>query len=140
MKLGNLFTNEVVTIRPGGTFAEVTKLMESAKVGSVVVAEGDRPVGIITDRDVAMALGKNGLKPADPVQKVMTCPVVTINVHDGVCKATKVMSEQGVRRLVVLDDAGRMTGVLGFDDLLFLLGKEIHNLSLAAKPEKNFCV
>ena len=93
MKLGSLFTNEVVTASPKDSLAKVAKLMEEHAVGTVVLADGQRPVGIVTDRDLALGMGVQGHTPQVPVQKIMTCPITTIGQHEGIFKATKVMRE-----------------------------------------------
>jgi CBS domain-containing protein len=135
MKLGSLFTNEVVTAKPADSLATVAKLMEEHNVGTVVLAEGQRPVGIVTDRDLALALGVQGHSPQVPVQEVMTCPITTMGHHEGIFKATQHMQENAIRRLVVVDDVGRLVGLVSLDDLLLLLSRELNNLAASIRPE-----
>lgn len=135
MKLGSLFTNEVITASPKDSLARVAKQMEEHQVGTVVLAEGQRPVGIVTDRDLALAMGVQGHTPQVPVQKIMTCPITTIGQHEGIFKATKLMRENAVRRLVVVDEVGRLCGVVSMDDLLLLLCRELNNIVEGIRPE-----
>lgn len=135
MTIGSLFTNEVFHMPPSGTLADAAKLMDERNVGTIVIAEGDRPVGIVTDRNIALALGRKGMSPLDPIQKLMRCPVTTIAAHDGIFKATQMMRETGLRRLVVMDAAGKMCGIVSLDDLLFLLGRELNNMAQVVRPE-----
>jgi signal-transduction protein with cAMP-binding, CBS, and nucleotidyltransferase domain len=72
--------------------------MEQENVGAVVVVERERPVGIITDRDVALAVCLHGAKSFDAVQTRMTCRVDTIREDEGVYNATHKMLELAVRR------------------------------------------
>ena len=78
MSLSTLLTREPVTAAPMDSLVQVAALMERKNVGAVVITEGTRPVGIITDRDLAMAVCGHGVSPRDRVQNVMTCPVTTI--------------------------------------------------------------
>jgi CBS domain-containing protein len=135
MKLGSFFTNEVVSAAPKDSLAKVAKLMEEHGVGTVVLAEGQRPVGIVTDRDIALGIGVQGHSSQTPVQEIMTCPITTIGQHEGIFKATKVMRENAIRRLVVVDEVGRVCGVVSMDDLFLLLCRELNNLAEGIRPE-----
>jgi CBS domain-containing protein len=135
MKFGTFFTKEVVTARPGDPLAKVAKLMEQHNVGTVVVAEEQRPVGIVTDRDLALAVCARGVSPDEHVQKVMTCPVSTMRANEGIYRATQHMMELAVRRLPVVDDIGRLAGLVSLDDLLLLLSRELNNMAQGIRSE-----
>jgi CBS domain-containing protein len=122
------FAKKVMTAAPGDSLAAVARTMEEHNVGAVVVTEHHRPVGIVTDRDLALALGVRGSTPQTPVARVMAAPVETIGVADGVFQATQTMRERNVRRLAVVDDAGDLAGVITLDDLLRLLSRDLANL------------
>lgn len=134
MKLNSLFTNEVVTARPSDSLAAIARMMEEHQVGMIVLTEGQRPVGIVTDRDVALALGTRRHGPDALVQDIMTWPVTTLDENDGVFKATQLMRENAIRRLVVVDSAGHMVGIVSLDDLLILLSRELFNLAQGVQP------
>jgi CBS domain-containing protein len=135
MRVGNTFTNEVVTAGTEQNVAWVASLMEQNNVGTVVITEEQRPVGIVTDRDIALAVAAHGLSPKDRVGDVMTTPVATIERHEGVFKATKRMKENALRRLVVVDELGRVVGLVSLDDLLLLLAGELQNLAQGVRAE-----
>jgi len=135
MKVGTLSSKEVVTIGPSDCLSKVAKLMEQHNVGAVVVTQQDRPVGIVTDRDLALAVCAGRASREEHVQKIMTCPVSTVRQSEGIYKATQHLMELGVRRLPVVDDVGRLTGLVSLDDLLLLLGRELHNLAEGIRPE-----
>jgi CBS domain-containing protein len=97
--------------------------------------EGQKPVGIVTDRDLALALGADGVNPQAPVESVMTKPVRTIPDGAGIFAATQCMRDAGVRRLPVVDKEGRLAGIVTFDDLIRLLGRELYNLSEGVRRE-----
>jgi CBS domain-containing protein len=130
-----MFTKEVVTVRPGDTLARAIGLMDEKGVGAVVVVEDQRPVGIITDRDVAIALGARGSAREAPVQDVMTCPVTTMRQDEGVFRATQHMMRHALRRVPVVDSVGRLAGLVTLDDLLILLTRELDNLARSVEPE-----
>ena len=135
MNLGELFTKEVVTADPSDSIAEVAEKMAKRHVGTVVITEGEKPVGIITDRDVALAVGARGVARKDPISRIMTFPVTTISHKEGILTATRLMRADSTRRLPIVDDARRVIGLVSVDDLLVLLGVEIGNLSEAIAPE-----
>lgn len=135
-KLGTMFIREVVTARPEDSLAKVARLMEEHNVGAVVIAaDQDRPVGIVTDRDLAVAACARRVSPDEHVQKIMTCPVATMKHTDGIYKATQRMMELAVRRLPVVDEVGRLVGLVSLDDLLLLLSRELHNMAEGIRAE-----
>jgi CBS domain-containing protein len=135
MKLSEIFTRGVVTAWPEETLAAVAHRMQEHNVGTVVVVEGERPVGIVTDRDLALALGARGLSPQARAQEVMTRHVLTIPEDTGVYTATRFMREHGVRRLPVVDSEDCLVGIVTLDDLLLFLGRELHNLAEGIRHE-----
>lgn len=135
MKLSNMFTRGVVTVTPEAPLAVVAAKMRGCNVGAVLVEENKRPVGIITDRDLALALGASGVPTQTPVREVMTRHVLAIPDSSDVFAATKLMRESHVRRLPVVDDDDRLIGMVTLDDLLFYLGREVHNLAESVRLE-----
>lgn len=135
MSLRSLLNRRVVTASPKDSLAKVGSLMEQENVGAVVVTEADRPVGIVTDRDLALAVCVRGASADEHVQSVMTCPVSTISKDEGVYTATQQMMEQAVRRLPVVDQSGGLVGLVSLDDLLLLLSRELQNMAEGIKVE-----
>jgi CBS domain-containing protein len=135
MSLGALLTRQAVTVDPKESLSKAARLMEQENVGAIVVVELDRPVGILTDRDLALAVCLHGASPRDPVQSRMTCPVDTIRDDEGVYNATQKMMELAVRRLPVVDDIGRLVGIVSLDDLLSLLSRELRNVASGVRAE-----
>jgi CBS domain-containing protein len=129
MKLSEVFTRGVVTAWPEETLAAVARRMQEHNVGTLVVVEDERPVGIVTDRDLALALGARGVSPQAPAHEVMTRHVLTIPEDMGIYTATRFMRERQVRRLPVVDAEDRVVGIVTLDDLLRFLGRELHNLA-----------
>jgi CBS domain-containing protein len=135
MSLGSLFDRKAVTVQPKESLAKAARLMEQENVGAVVVVEQDRPVGILTDRDLALAVCLHGASPNDPVQSRMNCPVETIRSDEGVYQATRRMMELAVRRLPVVNHVGRLVGIVSLDDLLGLLSRELRNVAEGVRAE-----
>ena len=135
MTLGAVLPRKPVTVGPEESLAKVARLMEQENVGAVVVVRQHRPVGIITDRDLALAICLHGASPRDPVQKRMMSPVDTIRDDQGIYDATRTMMELAVRRLPVVDDEGQLVGIVSMDDLLSLLSRELRNLGEGVRAE-----
>ena len=135
MALSTLLTRKPVIAGPKHSLAQVGALMEKENVGAVVVTEGNRPVGIVTDRDLALAVCVRGTSPQDNVQNVMTCPVTTIRQDEGVFSATQQMMELAVRRLPVVDENGALVGLVALDDLFLLLSRELQGMAEGIKAE-----
>jgi CBS domain-containing protein len=115
------------TISPEESLHAAANLMESHGVGSLVaVDEETRPVGILTDRDIVIAVAGKGRDPAStPVSRVMSKPVVTVTGGAPVAVAIRFMRQYSVRRIPIVDaQSGRLKGILTTDDVIELLGDE----------------
>lgn len=135
MKINDIFTRIVITARPEESLAAVAVKMREHNVGAVVVEEDRRPVGIITDRDLAMALGARGVSPQVPVKEVMTRNVLAIPEDTGIFTATKYIRDRQVRRLPIVDREDRLVGMVSLDDLLRALAGELFNLAEGIQRE-----
>jgi CBS domain-containing protein len=135
MKLNDLFTREVITAGPDELLTRIACRMQEHNVGTIVIVKDQRPVGIITDRDLALALGARGVSPRTPVQEVMTRHVLAIPEDTGIFTATKYICECGVRRLPIVDREDRVVGLVSLDDLVRVLAGELANLADGIKHE-----
>jgi uncharacterized protein (DUF2267 family) len=92
--------------------------MAEHQIGAVLVGERGDIVGIVTDRDLALAVIAEGVEPRDtPLSSVMHQPVASIDAEADIDEAIALMQANGCRRLPVLAD-GRLVGIVTFDDLL----------------------
>lgn len=121
MKIDEILRNkgrDVVTIAPQKTVLEAARVLVDRNIGSLVVVEGRRPVGILTERDV---LRLTALAPEDmgtlPVADTMTRDMVTASPADGLREMMDVMTEQRIRHLPVVDD-GELAGIISIGDLV----------------------
>ncbi|HET7874393.1 MAG TPA: CBS domain-containing protein [Methylomirabilota bacterium] len=134
--LGKICTKPVVTAPATMTVAEVARLMRAKNVGAVVVANAGRPIGMLTDRDIAVDVVASGKDPSETrVGQVMRKKVTVIREDQGVFDAARVFAKTGVRRLPVVDKGGKMVGIVAMDDLMMLLGNEMGYVAGALSAE-----
>lgn len=105
--------------------------MASRNVGSLLVLDGGRrPVGILTDRDLAVRVVAAGLSPLDTlVGDVMTPDPRTVGEATPIEEALGVMRAHGVRRLPVVDRSRRLLGIVSVDDILAWMAGELRQLT-----------
>lgn len=115
-------TEDVVTADAGTSLREVATLMRDRGVGSVVVCDGDRPVGLITDRDVALAVVAEGVGADEEVRSHATHPIVTGHSEMNVEEAAAEMVQNRIRRLPIVDGDGALAGIVTLDDLAVKTG------------------
>ena len=131
MSVGEICTREVAVADRGMTIQEAAHLMRQHHVGNVVVVEeqnGKRvPVGIVTDRDIVVSVVATKLDPAiftvgDLVmQKLTTC-----REDEGVLACIRQMRTKGIRRMPVVDQEGKLVGIVAVDDVIQLLAEEMN--------------
>jgi CBS domain-containing protein len=117
MKISEVMTRDVQTVRPDQTAREAASFMLSADAGAIPVTEGDRLVGMITDRDIAVRGVAEGHGPETPVRELMTNDIVAARIDDNVDDIAARMSEAQVRRLPVIDDQEKLCGIVSLGDL-----------------------
>ena len=117
MKINEVMTRDVETVTPEQTAREAASFMLSADAGSIPVIEGDRLIGMITDRDIAVRGVAKGHGPDTPVRELMTSGLICARVDDDVEEVASRMSEAQVRRLPVIDSDDRLCGIVSLGDL-----------------------
>jgi CBS domain-containing protein len=137
MSLLEFCRRDVVTVRPEASVSVAAELLRDRGVGAlVVVADGTRPVGIVTDRDLVLQVMAKELDPERTrVADVMSQPVVTADALDRIEVTAARMRELGVRRMPVVSPDGQLIGLLSADDLIELVGRELHDLGEAVRKE-----
>ena len=121
VQIRDVMTERVVTAHAGASLAEVATLMRDDNVGSVVVLEGDRPVAIVTDRDLALAVVADGVASSEDVLHCATRPLVCGEIDMDVEEAAALMVQHHIRRLPILDGE-RLAGIATLDDLAVRTG------------------
>jgi CBS domain-containing protein len=117
MKISEVMTREVQTVGPDQTAREAASFMLSADAGAIPVVDGDRLMGMITDRDIAVRGVGQGHGPDTPVREMMTNDIVAARMDDDVDEVAVRMSQAQVRRLPVIDDQDKLCGIVSLGDL-----------------------
>lgn len=128
----DLITRAPVLVDSDEPLREAARRMRDADVGSVVVMEGGEPIGILTDRDVAMFMAADVIDV--PVEIVMTRHPVSISAHADVEMCLERMEAHAVRRILIVED-GRLIGVVSLDDILMHLGYLMGKASALVRTE-----
>lgn len=141
MTAGEVCNRQVVVTRPETSIVDAVNLMRAHHVGDVVVVrqpDGELlPIGILTDRDVALAVDRLLRRPQLRVADVMSADLVTSPERENLDDVLKKMQSHGIRRLPVLNDRGGLEGIVTFDDVVELLSEELTDLAkLVAKEQK----
>lgn len=126
MSVGRICVRQVLTASPEECVREAALRMMQREVGALVVIDLERrPVGILTDRDIALRCVAEGRDPdATQIATLMSAPVARVRESSTIEGALAEMARLRVRRLPVVDDDGRLLGILAFDDVLELLAEE----------------
>jgi CBS domain-containing protein len=117
MKVSDVMTSDVQTVRPDESAQQAASFMLSADAGSIPVVDGDRLVGMITDRDIAVRGIAKGYGPETLVRDLMTDDLVVVRTDDDLEQVASRMSEAQVRRLPVIDENERLCGIVSLGDL-----------------------
>lgn len=117
MKVSDVMSTDVETVRPDQMVRDAARFMLQADAGSIPVTEGDRLVGMITDRDIAVRGVALGYGPETPVGELMTSGVVSAHADELIEEAARKMGEAQVRRLPVIDHDQRLVGIVSLGDL-----------------------
>lgn len=120
---------DVVTASPDATVGDVVEKLEAENVGSVVVTEEHRPVGIVTDRDVAMSVNAADDVASQSVTDVMTEDPATLREDEPGMEISRTLGEENVRRIPVVDENDELTGIVTMDDLVATIGEELANVA-----------
>ncbi|ELY67090.1 CBS domain-containing protein [Natrinema versiforme] len=129
MSVGKLGPQDVVTTSPDSQLEEVTQRLEAENVGSVIVTENDEPIGMLTDRDAALAIHDHNDVGSVSVADVMTERPVTVHEDDDPVTISEAIRDNNVRRFPVVDDDGELAGVATLDDLVATIGEELDNVA-----------
>lgn len=127
MRIGELMTKGLETIKASASLREAAERMRSYGIGALPVMEGELLVGMLTDRDItvrATAAGKDPNKTS--VREAMTHTVITCEADAPLSEAEHLMEEKAVRRLVVLDAYKKPVGLISLDDLATVPGEARH--------------
>jgi len=124
----------VVSVPPETPIYDVAGIMAEQNVGSVVVVEDKKPVGIVTDRDITVRVTAAALDPKGiPVRAVMTADLLALPDSTGLYEALEAIRKKGVRRVPVTDEGGSLVGIITVDDVIRLLAVEMERIAAVIK-------
>ncbi len=139
--LSDLANTIVAVVEPETTALQTALLMRQHHVGALVVVdalENSRPVGIVTDRDLVLAVMAEGLDPAVfSASDIMSHDLVLARADLGLQDAIALMQERSVRRLVVVDDTGRLGAIVALEDVLEALASDLNAVVLSLRGARD---
>lgn len=142
MNVRDVMTPNPEMIQSSDTVQKAAELMKDIDVGIVPVFEGDSVVGMLTDRDITVRLVAEGKDPTSAkAGDIMTKDVISCTEDTDAQEAAKIMEDKQIRRLLVTDSQGRVSGVVSLGDLAVSLSQEtagevIKEVSQPSKPER----
>jgi len=118
MKVSDAMTRQVSTAAPTDSIRNVAQVMAHVETGVVPVVENGKVVGLVTDRDIVLRVVAEGRSFDGPIAEAMSeGDVQSVQEDDVLAEATAKMANHQIRRLIVLNDAGDLTGILSLGDV-----------------------
>ncbi|MFW5991955.1 MAG: CBS domain-containing protein [Halanaerobiaceae bacterium] len=140
MKVKDIMTSNVTTVTPDSTVKDAAAVMKDLNVGAVPVVDQGKPVGIVTDRDIALRSIASGGDGNTPVNQVMSTDLVSGSPDMTDMEAAQLMAEKQVRRLPIVEK-NNLVGILALGDLAvndrsdMEAGKALSDISIPSKPQ-----
>jgi len=117
-RIREVMTSNPSTIEPNKTVADAARIMKQEDAGVVPVTENGRLTGMVTDRDIAIRVVAEGKDPkSTPVREVASKDLVTVDPEQDLDEALRLMAKHQVRRLPVVEEDGRLVGVVAQADV-----------------------
>ena len=129
MPVGHLGPEDVVTIAPDAQVSDAVEKLESENVGAIVVTDDDEPVGIITDRDIALNVTADDNVGTESVQSIMSEDPATLTEDEEAMEIARTINAENVRRIPIVDDADKLTGFVTLDDLVATIGEQLDHVA-----------
>lgn len=133
MSIHKLGTQVVIKLNKKSSIIDAAKLMKKHNIGDIIIVENEsenKPIGILTDRDIAMKIVADDVDIKNIcVGDAMSYDLLTLKKHQGIQEALDMMSAKGVRRAPILNDDGTISGIASIDDLLILIAGELSSLA-----------
>ena len=125
MKVSEAMTAQVATAGPTDSVQKVAGIMLNIETGAVPIVEGDKVVGLITDRDIVLQVVAKGGALSTPASDVMSGDVQTCKEDDNLADAAAQMASHQIRRLIVANDSGKLVGILSLGDIATDYGAKV---------------
>jgi CBS domain-containing protein len=136
VSIERLLRRPAETLGPEASCSEAAERMRDANVGAIVVSDGGRPLGVVTDRDIAVRVVAEGLAPeSTSLRDVMSGQPVFLSGERPLDQLVAAMRDLAIRRVPVVDADGKLAGVVSMDDLIVLLAEQLGSLAEAIRRE-----
>lgn len=129
MSASSLAQSDVATVEDETPLQEVATKLDDENVGAVAVVDGDEPVGVVTDRDIALAVSESGDVSDAMAGDVMPDEVVTLESGADSIELARTIGESKVRRIPVVDENGALEGLVTLDDLVATIGEQLDEVA-----------
>jgi CBS domain-containing protein len=131
MRVQDLMTKDVFRASPQTNAAAAAEIMWNTNCGALPIVEGGTLVGIVTDRDLFIALGTQNRRPSDLEVREVMCPnPVCCAPGDDIRQALKIMANEKIHRLPVVNESGSLSGILSLDDVVVYLDSAVRDDAL----------
>jgi CBS domain-containing protein len=137
--LGSLIRRQPVTVPLDGTVRQAIAVMDAKRIGSVIVADapGNLPLGIFTLRDLLHRVALPGCTLDLPIAAVMTAGVITVRPQTTAYQAALIMGRRGLRHLLIVDESGRLCGIVSQNDLFALWRTGLNDVTSNIREAKD---
>ncbi len=141
MKIRNVMTDNVSTVQSKSSVSEAASIMKDLNVGAVPVCEGNKPVGILTDRDIAVRNVADARDANSQVEDIMSGNLVYGTPDMSNEEAAKIMGDNQIRRLPIVEN-GNIVGIVSLGDLAVKTnndmeaGKALSSISIPSQPQR----
>lgn len=135
MKVSDYCKRDVVVVSKEQTPLDAAIAMRECQSGDVVVIDNAHgkpiPLGIITDRDIAVEIVAEGVDPQEiTVKDILFKPLISIHENEDFAQCVSLMKRKAVRRLPVVNDDGSLVGIISVDDIIEVLTEDINDLAM----------
>jgi CBS domain-containing protein len=144
MQIKEVMTRDVEVIRPDDSIQEAARKMKDLDVGAIPVCDGERLVGMITDRDITIRATAEGRDPSNTTaQETMTPEIYYCFENQNIEDAALLMMEKQIRRLPILDDNKKLVGIVSLGDVAEdiedneIAGATLEEISRPSEPDRD---
>jgi len=116
ISVSEIMQSPVETVDQTATAREAARRLDGSGIGSLVIVDGQRPVGIVTDVDLTRLIADGTDPQTTAIESIMSSPVVTVSADESITDAARSLQEHGIKRLPVVDDSGDLVGIVTTTD------------------------
>ena len=131
MKVSDAMTSDVRVVRPEQSICEAAQMMAECDSGALPVTDGDRLIGVVTDRDIAIRAVARQMSPQTTVGEIMSKEVLYCYEDEELEHVAQNMGDMQVRRLPVMDRNKRLVGIVSIGDLSLTTSPDVTGLAVA---------